>query len=95
MKPNFGYYDDENGMPPMSKLLGLSVNVKNNNIDQALRNLKKKMLEENVLKDLQKKEAYVPKSAQRRKDKAEAKKRWQKKLKMMNETIEFSSIKRK
>lgn len=88
MKPSFGYYEDENGMPPASKLMGLTVIVKNNNVDQAMRNLKKKMLEENVIKDFQKSEAYVPKTVKRRKEKAEAKRRWQKKLRMMSDSLD-------
>lgn len=95
MKSNFGFYEDEDGMPPMSKLSGVSVTVRNNNVDQAMRNLKKKMLDENVIKDFQKKEAYIPKTVQRRKEKAEARRRWQKKLKMMNEPMENNTIKRK
>lgn len=85
MKLNFDYIEDETGLPPVSKLSGLTVQVRNNNIDQAIRTLKKKMLEENVLKDLQRKEAYIPGTVKRRKDAAEAKRRWQKKLKMMND----------
>jgi len=80
--------EDDTGLPPVSKLSGVCVQVRNNNVDQAMRNLKKKMLEENVLKDFQKKEAYIPGTAQRRKDAAEAKRRWQKKLKMMSDPQE-------
>lgn len=85
MKPNFGYIEDETGLPPVSKLAGLTVQVRNNNLEQAMRTLKKKMLEENVLKDLQRREAYIPGTVQRRKDAAEAKRRWQKKAKMMSD----------
>lgn len=88
MRPNFGHIEDENGLPPVSKLSGVAVQVRNNNVDQAMRTLKKKMLEENVLKDFQRKEAYVPRTVQRRKDAAEAKRRWQKKLKMMSDPQE-------
>jgi len=88
VKPIFGHMEDDTGLPPVSKLSGVCVQVRNNNVDQAMRNLKKKMLEENVLKDFQKKEAYIPGTAQRRKDAAEAKRRWQKKLKMMSDPQE-------
>lgn len=85
MKANFNIVEDENGMPMPSRLAGITVSVRNNNVDQALKTLKKKMLEENVLKDFQKSEAYVPGSVKRRKEKAEAKRRWQKKLRLMKE----------
>lgn len=80
------FNSEDDLLPPMSKLSGISVQVRKNNVDQALRTLKKKMLEENVIKDVQKKEAFIPGTVLRRKREAEARRRWQKKLKMREDT---------
>lgn len=86
MKATFGFNEDENGLPMPSRLSGVTVQVRNNNVDQALRTLKKKMLEENVIKDAQKSEAYIQPSVKRRKEKAEARRRWLKKLRMQKDS---------
>lgn len=81
------FLEDETGMPPMSKLSGTMVTVRKNNVDQAMRTLKKKMVEENVLKDYQKKEAFIPGTMLRRKREAEARRRWMKKLRMKEQDV--------
>lgn len=86
---NFSNNSDEGRHPPMSKLSGISVQVRKDNIDQAIRTLKKKMIEENVIKDYQKKEEFVPGTMVRRKREAEARRRWQKYLRMRDQTSVF------
>ena len=61
-----------------SKGEGLIVYVRNNDIDRALRKLKKMVNNEGVIKELKKREFYEKPSDRRRREKARAKKRWQK-----------------
>jgi len=49
--------------------------VKNNDINQALRKLKKKMFNEGIIKELRKREFYEQPSVKRRRERAEAVKR--------------------
>lgn len=58
---------------------GLKVIVHNNDINRALRKLKKHMQSERVLQELQKHAYYEKPSAQRKARKAKARKRWLKK----------------
>tara|TARA_Y100001963_G_scaffold139860_1_gene206171 strand:- start:120 stop:371 length:252 start_codon:yes stop_codon:yes gene_type:complete len=58
---------------PKDKAVGLSVTVFNNNVDGALRVLKKKVKEANLFLDLRKKEFYEKPSAIRRQKKNMAK----------------------
>ena len=51
---------------PKDKLLGLQVEVYNNNVDQALRILKKKVKDSNLFLDLKKKQYYEKPSKKRR-----------------------------
>lgn len=81
------FLEDDNGLPPVSKLSGTMVVVRKNNVEQAMRTLKKKMVEENVLKDYQKKEAFIPGTMVRRKREAEARRRWMKKLRMKEQDV--------
>jgi len=60
---------------------GLYVEVHNNDVNKALRKLKKMTQAEGLFQTLRERERYVPPSQQRKKDKARAAKRWQKKLK--------------
>lgn len=62
-------------------LKGKSVTLKEyENINQALRRLKRKVEESSVLEVVKSKEAYVKPTTQRKKAKAAAKARWRKKL---------------
>jgi small subunit ribosomal protein S21 len=63
---------------------GVSVVVRNNDIDGAIRVLKKKMTQEGVLRDLKRIEAYEPGTARRRRKAAEARKRWLKKKALLD-----------
>jgi len=63
------------------KIKGKAVFVKEGeNISSALRRFKKKVDDSGVLDDLRKKECYIKPTEQRKKSKAAAKARWQKKL---------------
>lgn len=54
---------------------GLKVEVKNNNIDQALKALKRKIMHDGMIKDLRRMEYYEKPSVRRRREKSEAVKR--------------------
>jgi small subunit ribosomal protein S21 len=57
---------------------GLTVKVKNNDVNKALRKLKKLMQQENVFQELRKREHYEQPSLRRKREKAQAVKRWRK-----------------
>lgn len=59
---------------------GLYVEVRNNDVNRALRRLKKMVNNEGVLKELREREYYEKPSLKRKKAKAAARKRWLKKL---------------
>lgn len=58
---------------------GLYVKVKNNDVNKAMRKLKKLMTAEGIMQELRKREAYEPPSVRKKREKAQAVKRWQKK----------------
>jgi small subunit ribosomal protein S21 len=65
-----------------NKIQGRTVILKENeNINQALRRLKKKVEESNVLDELRDREGYIKPSVRRKKSLGAAKARWLKKLK--------------
>lgn len=55
---------------------GLYVEVRNNDVTRALRKLKKLMNSEGMIKDMRKKEFYEKPSAVKKREKAQARKRW-------------------
>ena len=55
---------------------GLYVEVRNNDVNRALRRLKKLMNQEGMVKDMRKKEFYEKPSIVKKRDKAQARKRW-------------------
>jgi|TARA_B100001094_G_scaffold124252_1_gene120096 small subunit ribosomal protein S21 len=55
---------------------GLYVEVRNNDVTRALRRLKKLVNAEGIIKDMRKKEFYEKPSAVKRREKAQARKRW-------------------
>jgi len=59
---------------------GLTVEVRNNDINGALRRFKRKVNEDGILQMLKQKEFYEKPSEKRKKAKAAGKARWQKKL---------------
>lgn len=59
---------------------GLFVEVRNNDINWALRKFKKKIQEDGILQELREREFYTKPSLKRKKAKAAARARWLKKL---------------
>ena len=59
---------------------GMSVEVRNNDVNRAMRKLKKLVNQEGIIKELRDRQHFVKPSALKRKAKAQGKKRWQKKL---------------
>ena len=60
---------------------GLFVEVHNNDINKALRKMKKLLQQDGIHQTLRERERYETPSMKRKKSKARAQKRWQKKLK--------------
>lgn len=58
---------------------GLTVQVKNNDVNKALRKLKKLLQQEGVFQELRQREYFEQPSAKRKREKAQAVKRWKKK----------------
>jgi ribosomal protein S21 len=63
----------------MGKLYGRSVMVQDNNVERALRKLKKKVQASGVLDDLREKEHYIKPTTARKLKLSAAKNRWRKK----------------
>jgi small subunit ribosomal protein S21 len=59
---------------------GLKVWVQHNDVDRALRKLKKKVANAGIVRELKEREYYEKPSERRRKEKARAIKRWEKKI---------------
>ncbi|NJO61079.1 MAG: 30S ribosomal protein S21 [Richelia sp. RM2_1_2] len=68
-----------------ASLTGLVVVVKNNDVEKAIRILKKKVNDEGILKDLRKKEFYEKPSVKKRRRHAESINRWRKKERMLRD----------
>ncbi len=66
------------------KLQGKRVEVKDGNVDKALRKFKKKVADSGLMLELQSRETYTKPSVQRKVAKAMAKKRWKKFLAQQN-----------
>jgi len=64
----------------MGKLHGRSVLVQDNNVERALRKLKKKIQASNILNDLREKEHYIKPTTARKLKRRAAKNRWRKQL---------------
>lgn len=58
---------------------GMTVHVKNNDVNKALRRLKKIMQQEGIFQELRRREFFEQPSAKRKREKAQAVKRWKKK----------------
>jgi ribosomal protein S21 len=65
---------------------GLYVEVNNNDVNKALRKLKKLIQGERLMQTLREREFYESKGAKRKKAKARAQKRWQKKAKELRDS---------
>ena len=64
-------------------MAGIEIVVFDNNIDKALRQLKKKMATEGLYREFKKRRYYEKPSEKRKRKKAEARKRWLKTKSMM------------
>jgi small subunit ribosomal protein S21 len=65
----------------MDKIIsGLSVTVKNDNVEQAIRRLKKKVASSGKLQEVRDREQFEKPTIKRKRKKAAAKNRWRKKL---------------
>lgn len=67
-----------------TQLKGLSVEVRNNDVNYALRKFKKKVQEDGLLQELRQREFYEKPSAKKKKAKAAARARWLKKQRKMD-----------
>jgi small subunit ribosomal protein S21 len=64
----------------LKKITGNSVVVTHDNVEKALRKFKKKVAESGLLQELRERETYEKPTTARKKAKASARRRWQKKL---------------
>lgn len=62
----------------MIKIQGNKVYVKDDNVDRALRQFKKKVADSGLLLDLQDRQTYTKPTVKRKMAKAQAKRRWKK-----------------
>lgn len=63
---------------------GLTVKVKNNDLNKAIKNLKRKVLSEGVAKKVHEKMFYETGTARRKRERAEAKARWKRKQQLLD-----------
>jgi len=63
-----------------NSLKGSTVYVRNENVEQAMRKFKKKMMDSGLLQELRDREFYEKPTAERKKKAAAAKNRWKKKI---------------
>ena len=73
---------------------GLTVEVRNNDVNFALRKFKKKVQEDGILQELREREFYTKPSLKRKKAKAAGRARWLKKIEKLNETSPISNNKK-
>jgi small subunit ribosomal protein S21 len=70
-------------------LKGLAVEVRNNDINFALRKFKKKVQEDGILQDIRKREFFEKPSETRKKAKAAGRARWLKKLRKRQQDLGY------
>jgi small subunit ribosomal protein S21 len=68
-----------------SDLTGSRVEVRGDNLNQAMRVLKKKLMADGLMREIKERSAYEKPSMTRKKKKAAAKKRWEKSIKLAAE----------
>ena len=66
--------------PDRSQIKGIAVEVRDGNIEKALRKLKRKVKDAGIMQEVRDKQFYIKKSEKRRLAKASGRKRWLKKL---------------
>jgi small subunit ribosomal protein S21 len=71
---------------------GLTIEVRNGNVEGAIKALKKRVMQEGLLKDIRKHEAYEKPGDKRRREQTEARKRW---LKLSGEPMKNPKKKKK
>ena len=76
-------------MKPEDHFTGMKVEVRNNNMDQAMRILKKKLQLDGLFNELREREHYVSKGEKRRHAKAAAIRRYKKEQKKRMEEFGF------
>ena len=76
-------------MKPEDHFRGMEVEVPNNNVDQAMRILKKKLQLDGLFNELREREHYVSKGEKRRHAKAAAIRRYKKEQKKRMEELGF------
>jgi small subunit ribosomal protein S21 len=70
-------------------LKGLAVEVRNNDVNFALRKFKKKVQEDGILQDIRKRESFEKPSETRKKAKAAGRARWLKKLRKRQQDLGY------
>jgi len=70
-------------------LKGLAVEVRNNDVNFALRKFKKKVQEDGILQDIRKREFFEKPSETRKKAKAAGRARWLKKLRKRQQDLGY------
>ena len=70
----------------------MQVEVKNGNVDRAMRTLKKKLQKEGLLKELKQRQFFEKPSAKRARKKAEGIKRYQRNLKKNQERLGYWQV---
>lgn len=70
-------------------LKGLAVEVRNNDVNFALRKFKKKIQEDGILQDIRKREFFEKPSETRKKAKAAGRARWLKKLRKRQQDLGY------
>jgi small subunit ribosomal protein S21 len=66
---------------------GMTIRVVNNNIEAAISQLKRRMATEGVIKELRRRRYFEKPTTKRRREKAEAKIRWKRKLEILKENF--------
>ena len=67
----------------------MRVEVRNNNIDAAIRILKKKMQQDGLFNEMRNRESYESKGEKRRRAKAAGKRRWQRKVEKRKQELGY------
>jgi small subunit ribosomal protein S21 len=74
---------------------GLAVEVRNGDVNKALRLFKKKVQEAGIIQEVREREQYVKPSEQRKRAKAAGRKRWLKKLEKMEGAMPVNTRQKK
>ena len=77
---NNNYSRDRNKHNRDDKNYGLSVEVRNNNVEQAIRKLKKKLMNDGILQELRERQYFVSNTEKRLKAEAAARARHRKRI---------------